>query len=108
VLDATVVAVEAVDTAIGRIVEAAGKAGACVVVTADHGNAEEMIDEKGRPKTAHTTNPVPVIIFGADEVRALKAGGKLADVAPTVLELLGIDVPAGMTSTSLIERTAEG
>jgi 2,3-bisphosphoglycerate-independent phosphoglycerate mutase len=108
VLDATIVAVEAVDTAIGRIVEAAGKAGACVVVTADHGNAEEMIDEKGRPKTAHTTNPVPVIIFGADEVRALKAGGKLADVAPTVLELLGIDVPAGMTSTSLIERTAEG
>jgi 2,3-bisphosphoglycerate-independent phosphoglycerate mutase len=103
-LDATVVAVEAVDEAIGRIAEAASAAGYCLVVTADHGNAEEMIDEEGRPKTAHTTNPVPVIVAGADEVQALKSGGKLADVAPTVLALLGLSAPPDMTSPSLIEH----
>ena len=103
VLDAAIVAVEAVDEAIGRISEAARAAGYCMVVTADHGNAEEMIDERGRPKTAHTTNPVPVIVEGADEVQSLATGGKLADVAPTVLELLGLKAPAGMTAHSLIE-----
>ena len=103
VLDAAIVAVETVDTQIGRIVEAADKAGAVVVVTADHGNAEEMIDEKGRPKTAHTTRPVPVIVVGADEVTAMRDGGRLSDVAPTVLELLGLKPPPDMTATSLID-----
>jgi 2,3-bisphosphoglycerate-independent phosphoglycerate mutase len=103
VLDAAITAVETVDTAIGRIVEAAEKAGAVVVVTADHGNAEEMIDEQGRPKTAHTTNPVPVIIVGAPEVHGLRAGGRLSDVAPTVLDLLGLKTPPAMTARSLIE-----
>ena len=104
VLDAAITAVETVDTAIGRIVEAAEKAGAVVVVTADHGNAEEMIDEQGRPKTAHTTNQVPVIIVGAPEVHGLRAGGRLSDVAPTVLGPARAEVTAaGMTARSLIE-----
>jgi 2,3-bisphosphoglycerate-independent phosphoglycerate mutase len=103
VLDAAVTAVETVDTAIGRIAEAARKAGGVLVVTADHGNAEEMVDEQGRPKTAHTTRPVPVIVDGADEVKALRPGGRLSDVAPTVLELLGLRAPPDMTATSLID-----
>jgi 2,3-bisphosphoglycerate-independent phosphoglycerate mutase len=73
-----------------------------VVVTADHGNAEEMVDEQGRPKTAHTTRPVPVIVVGADEVKALRAGGRLSDVAPTVLDLMGLEPPPAMTAQSLI------
>jgi 2,3-bisphosphoglycerate-independent phosphoglycerate mutase len=102
-LEAAVKAVETVDTAIGRIVEAARQAGGVVVVTADHGNAEEMVDEQGRPKTAHTTRQVPVIVVGADEVQALRAGGRLSDVAPTVLDLLGLDPPPAMTAKSLID-----
>jgi len=104
VLDAAIKAVETVDADIGRIVEAARQAGACVVVTADHGNAEEMVDEHGQPKTAHTSNQVPLIVFGASEVRALDDGGRLSDVAPTVLALLGLDPPPGMTARSLIVR----
>jgi 2,3-bisphosphoglycerate-independent phosphoglycerate mutase len=103
VLDATITAVETVDTAIGRIVEAAEQAGGVVVVTADHGNAEEMVDEQGQPKTAHTTNPVPVVVVGAGEVNGLRAGGRLSDVAPTVLELLGLSAPPAMTARSLID-----
>jgi len=105
VLDAAITAVQTVDTQIGRIVEAAEKSGATVLVTADHGNAEEMVDEQGRPKTAHTTNPVPVIIVRAPETKAheLRSGGRLSDVAPTVLQLLGLSVPPGMTARSLIE-----
>ena len=103
VLDATVTAVETVDAAIGRIAEATEQAGGVLVVTADHGNAEEMIDEQGRPKTAHTTRQVPVIVVGADEVKALREGGRLSDVAPTVLKLLGLDPPPDMTAQSLID-----
>ena len=103
VLDAAVTAVETVDADIGRIAEATRKAGGVLVVTADHGNAEEMVDEQGRPKTAHTTRPVPVIVEGADEVKALRAGGRLSDVAPTVLELLGLRAPPDMTAMSLID-----
>ena len=103
VLDAAIKAVETVDAAIGRIAEATRQAGGVLVVTADHGNAEEMIDEEGRPKTAHTTRPVPVIVDGADEVEALRAGGRLSDVAPTVLELMGLEAPPAMTAQSLID-----
>jgi 2,3-bisphosphoglycerate-independent phosphoglycerate mutase len=103
VLDAAITAVETVDTSIGRIVEAAEQAGAVVVVTADHGNAEEMVDEKGRPKTAHTTNQVPVIVVGASEVHSLRSGGRLSDVAPTVLDLLGLKAPRDMTARTLIQ-----
>jgi 2,3-bisphosphoglycerate-independent phosphoglycerate mutase len=103
ILDAAITAVETVDAAIGRIVEATERAGGVVVVTADHGNAEEMLDEQGRPKTAHTTKPVPVVVVGADEVTSLRAGGRLSDVAPTVLELLGLTAPPDMTARSLID-----
>jgi 2,3-bisphosphoglycerate-independent phosphoglycerate mutase len=103
ILDAAVKAVETVDAAIGRIVDAAKQAGTVVVVTADHGNAEEMTDEQGRPKTAHTTRPVPIIVVGADEVKSLRAEGRLSDVAPTVLELLGLSAPPAMTARSLID-----
>jgi len=73
-------------------------------VTADHGNAEEMVDpETGEPKTAHTTNPVPVIVVGAAAVTALREGGRLSDVAPTVLQLLDLPIPLTMTATSLIQ-----
>jgi 2,3-bisphosphoglycerate-independent phosphoglycerate mutase len=103
VLEAAITAVETVDTAIGRIVEATKQVGGIVVVTADHGNAEEMVDEQGRPKTAHTTRPVPVIVVGADEVKTMRSGGRLSDVAPTVLELLGLDTPSTMTAKTLID-----
>jgi 2,3-bisphosphoglycerate-independent phosphoglycerate mutase len=107
VLDAAVTAVETVDSAIGRIVDAGDKAGYVVVITTDHGNAEEMIDENGQPKTAHTTNLVPVVVTGASEVTSLRDGGRLSDVAPTVLELLGLTPPPEMTARSLIVgRTA--
>jgi 2,3-bisphosphoglycerate-independent phosphoglycerate mutase len=96
--------VETVDTDIGRILDAAKAADACVVVTADHGNAEEMVDENGQPKTAHTSNSVPLIVYGAPEVTGLDAGGRLSDVAPTVLALLGLAPPPGMTARSLIVR----
>jgi 2,3-bisphosphoglycerate-independent phosphoglycerate mutase len=97
-----------VDREIGRIVEAAENAGACVVITADHGNAEEMIDENGQPKTAHTTNLVPVIVVGAPEVKGLRSGGRLSDVAPTVLDLMGLKPPPGMTARSLIVGEGQG
>jgi 2,3-bisphosphoglycerate-independent phosphoglycerate mutase len=105
VLDAAVAAVETVDAQIGRIAEAVEQAEGVLVVTADHGNAEEMIDEQGRPKTAHTTRQVPVVVQGAGEVRSLRAGGRLSDLAPTVLELLGLTPPPAMTARSLIEPT---
>ena len=105
VLDAAVVAVETVDRGIGEIVRAAEAAHAIVVVTADHGNAEEMVDpETGQPKTAHTTNPVPLIVVGAPDVTGLRDGGRLSDVAPTVLDLLGLPTPAEMTAQSLLIR----
>ena len=103
VLDAAVRACEVVDRAVERIVSATLAAGGVVLVTADHGNAEEMVDEDGEPKTAHTTNQVPVIVAGAPEVAALRPGGRLSDVGPTILELLGLPIPATMTATSLIE-----
>ncbi|MCC6175458.1 MAG: 2,3-bisphosphoglycerate-independent phosphoglycerate mutase [Chloroflexi bacterium] len=102
ILDAAITAVETVDAQIGRIADAARAVGAVLVVTADHGNAEEMVDENGHPKTAHTTNPVPAIVCGAAEVQALRSGGRLSDLAPTVLALLGIAPPPAMTATSLI------
>ena len=74
-----------------------------MIVTADHGNCETMIDPiTGGPHTAQTTNPVPVILFGGPEGARLRSGGRLADVAPTILELMGLDQPAEMTGESLI------
>lgn len=103
-LAAAVAAVEAVDRALGRVAEAVLARGGALVVTADHGNAEQMIDPAtGGPHTAHTTNPVPIVVAGAPEVASV-ADGRLADVAPTVLDLLGLDAPAAMTGRSLLRR----
>ncbi len=103
-MDATVEAVEAVDAAVGEVLSALDEAGGCAFVTADHGNAERMIDEDGEtPFTAHTVGPVPFIAV-CDEVSAVREGGKLADVAPSVLDLLALDPPEDWTGASLIER----
>ena len=102
VFDAAVAAVEAVDTCLGKVIDAVLAQGGCAVVTADHGNAEQMLDDDGNVQTAHSTNVVPLILIGADG-KKLKASGKLADIAPTLLELLGLEKPAAMTGGSMLE-----
>ncbi|HYW51494.1 MAG TPA: 2,3-bisphosphoglycerate-independent phosphoglycerate mutase [Gemmatimonadaceae bacterium] len=101
-LPAAIAAVEAVDACIGRILVAAEAGGARVILTADHGNADVMVDPvTGAPHTAHTTNPVPLLIVDPVGAAPLRAGGALCDVGPTVLELLGLAVPAEMSGRSL-------
>lgn len=101
VLPAVLRAVETVDECLARIVAAAEAAGTRLLVTADHGNAEMMIDpDTGGPHTAHTTNPVPLVAVG-DGLEALRQGGALCDVAPTILQLLGLEQPAEMTGSTL-------
>ncbi len=101
-LGPTIAAVETVDECIGDVWRAARTALGAMIVTADHGNADEMIDPvSGQPSTAHSLNPVPFILAGTD-ARKLRDGGDFADVAPTVLELMGIQPPAAMTGRSLI------
>ena len=101
VFDAAKSAVEAVDKCLGRIIPEVAGQGGVAIITADHGNAEQMIDyESGGPFTAHTNNPVPLIIIGAGDVK-LK-DGRLADIAPTMLDLMGLEKPAEMTGNSLI------
>ncbi len=102
-LPAAIKAVETVDTALGRIAEAIDKAGGALLVTADHGNCELMRDpDTGGPHTAHTTNPVPLVLLGARN-RALFAEGRLADIAPTLLELMELPKPKEMTGASLLQ-----
>ncbi|WP_435197111.1 2,3-bisphosphoglycerate-independent phosphoglycerate mutase [Natronomonas sp. EA1] len=103
--DAAVAAVEAVDEQLGRLLDALQRAGAHVIVTADHGNADDMGTEEN-PHTAHTTNPVPFVYLAPDGTnggRTARADGALCDIAPTLLELMGIDQPAAMTGASLLE-----
>ncbi|MGH6719155.1 MAG: 2,3-bisphosphoglycerate-independent phosphoglycerate mutase [Alphaproteobacteria bacterium] len=101
---ATIAAIEAVDGCLGRLVQAVAAAGGALLVTADHGNAEQMFDDAtGQPHTAHTLNQVPVVLVGAPAVAGLR-DGRLADVAPTLLDLLGIARPAVMTGSSLIAQ----
>jgi 2,3-bisphosphoglycerate-independent phosphoglycerate mutase len=100
VIPAAVAAVEAVDACLGEVVAAVQETGGALIITADHGNADEMLEEDGSPDTAHSLNPVPLIVT-VDGV-ALRDGGILADVAPTVLSLLGRDQPAAMTGRSLL------
>ena len=101
-LDAAIAACEAVDRGLGLVREALEAVGGAMIVTADHGNCETMIDpETGGPHTAHTTNPVPVAVVGAPEGSRL-ADGRLADLAPTVLHLMGIEQPPQMTGRSLL------
>jgi 2,3-bisphosphoglycerate-independent phosphoglycerate mutase len=101
-LPAAIKAVETVDTELGRIADAIDKAGGALLVTADHGNCEMMRDpETGGPHTAHTTNPVPLLLFGGRN-RELVAQGRLADLAPTLLELMELPKPKEMTGASLL------
>jgi len=102
VLEAATHAVEAVDKGIGALADAVLAKGGVLLITADHGNCETMVDAKGNPHTAHTTNPVPFYFVSKDASdMALRAGGRLADVAPTMLEILGLEQPAAMTGRSL-------
>ena len=104
VFEAAVKAVEAVDTCLGRMLAAIEEMGGRAFVTADHGNADMMTDEEGKPFTAHTTNPVPFIAVGFPEgTRLLPHGGRLADIAPTMLQALGLPQPAEMTGRSMLE-----
>ncbi len=101
-LSAAIKAVETVDAGLGRIAEAVESAGGMLLVTADHGNCEMMRDpQTGGPHTAHTTNPVPLMLFGGRN-RGLVAEGRLADIAPTLLELMELPKPKEMTGTSLL------
>jgi 2,3-bisphosphoglycerate-independent phosphoglycerate mutase len=99
---AAVQAVETVDTCVGRVVDATRKMGGIAMITADHGNAEQMLQSDGSPMTAHTTNPVPFLLCGAGT--ELRSGGRLADIAPTILDVLGLEKPAEMTGQTLIVK----
>ena len=102
-LEAAIKAVETIDNCVGRVVEAVNAQEGILLITADHGNSEQMIDYKtGEPHTAHTTNPVPLILVGKDDVK-LKSG-KLADLAPTMLDLMNLSKPEEMTGESLLVK----
>jgi 2,3-bisphosphoglycerate-independent phosphoglycerate mutase len=103
VFDAAVKAVEAVDTCVGRVVEKIRELGGAALITADHGNADQMYEPDGKPFTAHTTNPVPFVAVGTG-ASALREGGRLADIAPTMLEILGLPQPQEMDGISLLVR----
>ena len=103
VLEAAIAAVEAVDQCVGKAVEAIKEVDGQMFICADHGNAEQLIDyETGEPFTAHTTNPVPFILVNADPSYSLREGGCLADIAPTLIELMGLKQPEEMTGKSLL------
>ena len=101
VFDAAVKAVETVDGCVGKIAEVTTKIGGCVLITADHGNADKMIAEDGTPFTAHTTFPVPFCVVGYD--CELREGGRLCDISPTILKIMGLEQPAEMDGKSLIK-----
>lgn len=103
VFEAAVAAVEAVDTCVGRVLEAVKKVGGVILLTADHGNADKMLDETtGGPFTAHTTNPVPFAVIEYDCPNGLREGGRLADLTPTMLHIMGLAKPEEMTGTSIV------
>jgi 2,3-bisphosphoglycerate-independent phosphoglycerate mutase len=100
VIEAAVKAVETVDECLGRVVAAVHASGGSCIITADHGNCDHMLEPDGSPNTAHSLNPVPFIVTA--DAAALDGEGILADVAPTILALLGIDQPPEMTGRSLL------
>lgn len=105
IFDAAVKAVETVDECVGKLWDAVNEMGGVILITADHGNADKMYEDDGSPFTAHTTNPVPLVIAGYGKDFRLKAeGGKLCDLSPTMLDIMGIEKPAEMSGVSLIER----
>jgi 2,3-bisphosphoglycerate-independent phosphoglycerate mutase len=103
VIEAAVQGIETVDGCLREVVEAVHESGGACLVTADHGNADHMLEPDGSPNTAHSMNPVPAIVT-CPGVELRGEGGILADVAPTILEMLGIEQPAAMTGRSLIAR----
>ncbi|MFM8524685.1 MAG: 2,3-bisphosphoglycerate-independent phosphoglycerate mutase [Cyanobacteriota bacterium] len=115
-MKATTEAINTVDLCVGRLMEATNRMGGTLVITADHGNAEMMEGPDGRPWTAHTTNPVPLILVEGEKRKVpghgtdvhLRSGGGLADVAPTLLDILGLEKPATMTGSSLIQPNDQG
>jgi 2,3-bisphosphoglycerate-independent phosphoglycerate mutase len=102
-IPATITAVEAADEALGRILAAVEREGGVALVTADHGNAEEMLDADGNPQTAHTSNPVPLVV--TDPGVSLRTGGELSDLVPMAISLLGLAKPLQMTGQTLVETT---
>lgn len=105
VLDAAIKAVETVDECVGKVVEAIKEVDGVLFICADHGNAEQLIDyETGAPHTAHTTNPVPFILVNFDDAYTLREGGCLADIAPTLIQIMGKEQPKEMTGKSLLVR----
>jgi len=105
VLPAAVQALDVLDACLGRLIEAVRRAGGALLLTADHGNCEMMVDAAtGGPHTAHTTDPVPVVLLGAPQGVTGLRNGKLADVAPTILELMGLPKPAVMDGACLLVR----
>ena len=103
VFDAAVKAVKTVEECVGKVLDKISELGGAAIVTADHGNADKMIDDDGSPFTAHTTNKVPFIVVD-DRYKGvkLKEGGRLCDIAPTLLTMMGIEIPAEMTGKSLL------
>jgi 2,3-bisphosphoglycerate-independent phosphoglycerate mutase len=100
-IPAVVRACETADRCLGRVVDRVSELGGVAIVTADHGNAEKMLEADGvSPHTAHTTNPVPLVV--TDPGVTLREGGEIADLAPTILQMLGIEPPAAMTGRSLV------
>ena len=102
VLKATISSVETLDVTLGRLERAVLDADGIMAITSDHGNAEEKLDAKGNPLTAHTTNPVPLVLIARDPQLGALANGKLGDIAPTLLPLLGLTVPSSMDGTNLL------
>jgi 2,3-bisphosphoglycerate-independent phosphoglycerate mutase len=100
---AAITAMETVDACVGRVVDAVLAAGGALLITSDHGNCEQMVDENGQPHTAHTANPVPLLLVDPERRTAKLREGILADIAPTILELMRLEKPAEMTGRSLLE-----
>ena len=103
IFDAAVKAVEAVDECVGRLTDAVMKMDGVILITADHGNADKMYEDDGSPFTAHTTNPVPLVVVGKD-CKLKQSGGRLCDLSPTMLDIMGLEQPKEMTGVSLIEK----